>query len=220
MGFRSTLWRVVGVMALAITMLATVAAPASAQTDNTISAELDRACAPSGDTYTATLQAGTSRVAAGWTPDSVKFTFADGSVVEAPLSYTFGSAARYTLADTGDAYSSRGGVTSITAQFDTQTYPDYRFFLTQGYPCTYTLTGTVLQFANQKPVAGAEVCLVEIDRCAVSDANGNFVIEHVTTGTYTMVSTAPVYKTTETTAVVKFTGGDVHVEVVQYRGID
>lgn len=206
-------------MALAITMMAALTAPVSAET-GTINADLGRSCAPSGNTYTAMLQAGTSRVAAGWSPESVTFTFADGSVVEAPLSYQFGSTARYTLVDTGDAYSRMGGVTSITAQFDSGTYSNYRFFLTQGYPCTYTLTGTVLQFASQKPVAGADVCLVEIDRCAMTDANGNFVIEHVTSGTYTMVSTAPVYKTTETTAVVQFTGGDVDVDIVQYRGMD
>lgn len=77
--------------------------------------------------------------------------------------------------------------------------------------------GTVTQNGNERPVAGAEVCLVELGTCTVTDASGAYAFSGVPSGTYTVSVNTAGFKSTSTTLTV---GGEDTVvpTIVQYRG--
>jgi len=83
---------------------------------------------------------------------------------------------------------------------------------------TSAVYGTIVQRGNLMPVAGAEVCLAELGDCTVTDATGSFGFTDVADGSYTLVSTAPGYKTLTTSVTVA--GGDVSLDLIQFRGND
>lgn len=103
---------------------------------------------------------------------------------------------------------------------------EYTSFRTGSGPCdneiqvpptpVYTVSGTILQHGNGKPVAGATVCIAETGVCTTTDEGGYFVFTDLEDGTYTITSTADVYKPLTTTVTVA--GSDVYVDLVQNRG--
>jgi hypothetical protein len=149
----------------------------------------------------------------------VTLHFADGTTAEAVsfLGPNFGTNT-YRLDDSSRIYR-EVSLLYASAQFDATKYPNHRFTVT-AYPCDPTpfssVSGTITQHGNQKPVAGLEVCLVEAGLCIITDANGYFEFTGVDYGTYTLTSNGPVYKPLATT--VEVSGTDVCIDLVQFRG--
>ena len=76
--------------------------------------------------------------------------------------------------------------------------------------------GHVYSHTTGKPLAEAEVRIVEIDRLGQTDASGNFQFRGITPGTYTLSITHATYKT-PTTMVIEVTAGDT-TQVKIYLG--
>lgn len=212
-----TMRRMVTFMLAFVVLFGAAGAPASAQTE-TIHAGFLR-CRLNVDSYSVQLQSGNFSAPASDFPASVTLVFADGSTAEAtPTLGPNGGTLTYRLSDSGNVYRNTELVDAYT-QFDTVKYPSYRFSVV-AYPCdptpTHTVTGMILQHGNGKPVAGAEVCIVEIGACTYTDANGAFAFYDVPDGVYTLTSTADVYKPLTTTFTA--TTEDVYLELIQYRG--
>ena len=149
-------------------------ANASAQV-TTISAELGR-CKKNVDNYQVQLQTGDFNAPASAFPSSVTIHFEDGSTGEATITFLRpGGTQTYTLNE------NRGiAVTGATTMFDTELYPNYRFtVVARPEPCypapapvVHTVSGTIVQRGNERPVADLTVCLVEADLCDTTDASG------------------------------------------------
>lgn len=78
------------------------------------------------------------------------------------------------------------------------------------------LSGTVKQNGNERPVANANVCVVELGVCATTDATGAFSIAAVPAGTYTVHTTADGFKLQTSTVTV--TADGAWIDIVQYKG--
>lgn len=182
---------------------------------STITAEM-RGCGSVSDLYQVQLSAGAYFVPSKAFPASVLLTFADGRSLEAkPLFVPNGSAQYYYLMEVQDT-----ALVSATTQFDTGKYPNYSFVVT-GQPCapaptTATITGSIAQRGNEKPVADLTVCLAEIGLCTTTDATGSFAFEDVAFGTYTLTSNGQNWKPLSTTVTVG--EGGSHVDLIQQKG--
>ncbi len=192
-------------------------ATSSAQV-TTIYSEFER-CKTNVQSYSVQLQSGNQRANPADFPTSVTLHFADGTTAEAVsfLGPNFGTL-YYHLDDSNRTYR-EVPLLEATAQFDTTKYPNYSFAVVS-YPCDptpySTVSGTITQHGNQKPVDGVEVCLVEAGVCTITDANGYFEFTGVKYGTYTLTSDGPVYKPLTTTVDVSW--ADTYIDLVQYRG--
>lgn len=206
------------VMAMAFMPLLTAGTASAAPT--TIYADLGR-CKTNVDHYQIQLRSDVFSAPASDFPASVALHFANGSSVEArPMLGPNGGTMTYRFADSNGDFVGVA-VTGATAQFDTTKYPNYRFTVV-ARPClpepapTYAVTGDVVQRGNEKPVADLTVCLVEADLCTSTDANGSFAITGVEDGTYTLSTDGENWKPQHN--VVTVSGGDVHVNVIQFNG--
>jgi hypothetical protein len=202
------------VLAFAVLPLA-MPATTSAQA-TTIYAELGR-CRTNVDLYQVQLQAGDQRASSRVFPASVTIHFADGSTTEATpyLGPNFGTQYYY-------SYDLRESpVTGATAHWNTTAYPNYSFTVT-ARPCvpdpvpTYSVSGTIVQHGNQNPVVDLTVCLVELERCTTTDADGYFSIAGVENGTYTLSSDGSNWK--PQTNSVTVADSNVSINLVQYKG--
>lgn len=220
---RILLGRGVALIAMVAVLAGTLVMPAAAQVE-TISAVIPN-CKLNVSAYSVQLQTGVPGAPASDFPASVTLTFADGTTAEAGslLPPNINGTKTYRLNDPAGTYR-ESELVSATAQLDTARYPNYRFTVT-GWPCdptpepaTYSVTGTILQRGNLKPVTPAEVCLVELGICTVTDGGGSFAFSDVPDGTYTLVSTAHIFKTLTTSVTVD--GGDTYVDLIQFRGRD
>lgn len=202
-----SLRRSIAAVLLAATLMATGGSGVSAATE-TVEADLGGNCSNFSKGYTATLRN-------GGMPDTATFTFSDGTEVVVNRSGMYDSEKRtgFFLVGYADKL-----IVSITTEVDTEAYPNWSFTTGVSNPCTYEVSGVVTQFANEKPVAGADVCIVELGLCTVTDADGAYFFPRVINGDFTLVSTAPVYKTvTESVLVVR---ADTVQDITQYRGND
>ncbi len=153
-------------------------------------------------------------------PSEVVIHFENGLSQTVPVFETDPSPyATYMFADVDGTFSGLR-VLQVTAEMDLSLFESYTFNLIS-YPCLpeiaeSTVSGTIVQHGNGKPVADLEVCLVELDLCATTDANGSFSFTDVPDGTYTLTSDGPVYK--PLTATVEVSGTDVSLDLVQFRG--
>lgn len=183
----------------------------------TISADIGR-CRTNVDNYQVQLQSGDQFASDRIFPASVTIQFADGTSAEATprLSASFGTKYYYLDGPQGTE------VTAATTQWDTNAYPNYRFTVTARpcveppVPTTYSVTGSVSQQGNQKPVAGLSVCLEGADLCTTTDASGSFLISGVADGTYTLTTNGVNWKPQSNTVTVA--GGDVYLDIVQQKG--
>lgn len=183
---------------------------------STITAE-SRGCGQVSDLYQVQLSAGSYLAPDKAFPASVLLTFADGTTQEAtPLLPASGAGTKYYyLREVQDT-----ALVSATTQFDTDRYPGYSFVIT-GQPCapeptTATITGSVIQHGNRKPVANLTVCLVENSVCTTTDATGSFAITDVAYGTYTLTSNGQNWKPLSTTVTVG--EGGSHIDLIQQKG--
>lgn len=217
MRFSSVLVR--GLLLVVAFALLPLALPATSSAQvTTISTSFQR-CKTNVDSYSVQLQSGNQRANPADFPASVTVHFADGTTAEAVSFFgpSFGTAT-YHLDDSTSVYR-EVPLLYATAQFDATKYPNHRFTVT-AYPCDptpfSTVSGTITQHGNQKPVSGLEVCLAELGLCTYTDANGYFEFADVDYGTYTLTSDGPVYKPLVTSVEVSW--ADVYLDLVQYRG--
>lgn len=146
----------------------------------------------------------------------------EGENHNGPLTYT-------TTADSTGVYKSGAQLLTGTTATVTVSAPGY---VTQTQPVTvgvgptdlnfemerqtWTVSGTLTQGGNRRPVSNAQVCITSLGICTTSDAKGKFALEGVPDGTYEVTITATQYKTTTSTITVD--GGDVTRDVVMKRG--
>ncbi len=207
------------VLAMAAMLLPMIGAGAASAQATTISAELGR-CRPNVDNYQVQLQTGDFNAPGSAFPSSVTIHFEDGSTGEATITFLRpGGTQTYTLNE------NRGiAVTGATTMFDTELYPNYRFtVVARPEPCypapapvVHTVSGTIVQRGNERPVTDLTVCLLEAELCTTTDANGSFDISGVEDGTYTLYTNGDNWKPQYNTVTVS--GGDVHIDVIQFKG--
>ena len=86
---------------------------------------------------------------------------------------------------------------------------------------TGTIQGTVYNNSTKKPLAGAEVFLVETDTRQKTDENGKFVFSVIPAGTYTLITTVPDTELSQRTSIVvtaeETLEPEIYVEASQYR---
>lgn len=202
------------VMAMALMPLV-MPATTSAQTETIYTT--NQRCRSNVSSYSVQLQSNAQRTPASAFPQSVTLHFADGSTAVATsfLGPNLNSNT-YRLDDSNGVYR-QVDLLYATAQFNAATYPNYRFTVT-AYPCDPVpdVFGTIVQQGNMKPVAGLDVCLVDLGQCTTTDANGAFRLLDVQNGTYTLTSDGPIYKPLTTTVTVA--GTDIYLDLIQQRG--
>lgn len=217
-GFRSAVL-LVAMMAF-LPLLAPVTASAQ---DTTIWADFNNCRTQIKNHYQVQLNTHDFNVNVRDFPASVTLHFEDGRSVSAvPNANPTGTAMYYYFNDNDFAFAGVR-VSSAETLFDTTKYPNYTFKVT-GRPCvpdpepepTYAVTGTIVQRGNERPVADLTVCLVEAELCTTTDASGSFSITGVEDGTYTLYSDGNNWKPQYNTVTVS--GGDVHVNVIQFKG--
>lgn len=208
-------------LALAALMLPLMGAATVSAEVTTISARIN-SCRLNVDSYSVMLQTGSQRPVASDIPTAVTLHFADGSTAQADRWAINIGSAYYRLDDTAETYREIDLV-SATAEFDTVKYPGYGFTVT-AYPCdttpdpipTSTVSGTILQRGNERPVANLTVCLVERDSCTTTDTSGAFTFTDVEDGTYTLTSDGSNWKLLTTSVTVA--GDDVYLNLIQFKG--
>lgn len=194
---------------------------ASAQ-ETTIWAELGRCRTNIHNHYQVQLNANDWNAPTSDFPDSVTIHFEDGRTVEAQPNLGANVGTRYYYFYDNDWAFEGVRVTTAETVFDTTKYPNYRFSVTarpcvpDPEPVTYTVSGNIVQRGNMKPVADLTVCLVELDTCTTTDANGSFSIAGVEDGTYTLYTDGNNWKPQYNTVTVS--GGNVHVDLIQFKG--
>jgi hypothetical protein len=157
-------------------------------------------------------------------PSAILLVFADGTTQPASMDRSSSpTVKRYVLNDPNSVYR-QSRLSWATAELDTSgvSPEDIRFQVVE-WPCpsttspsTSTVSGVIVQHGNQKPVAGLQVCLTELNLCTFTDTNGSFTFTDVPDGTHTLISNGPVYKPLTTT--VEVSGTDVYIDLVQFRG--
>lgn len=70
----------------------------------------------------------------------------------------------------------------------------YLSYAVQSQPLTQTIRGTVIDKILQKPIAGATISIVGLNKGDACDIDGNFNIEEVPVGTHTLLITAMGFK--------------------------